>query len=271
LGPRVADCYDETMRCGPASSDFSPPTLVAVLVALALAVGPSASAGPPAESKTAKESTSIGTPMKGSLTRGEVLPKKGSGYLMLKKTRDRRARFGVSELVYLVKDAAHKVYRRHRGSVLLVGDLSSRKGGPLENHGSHQNGRDVDLLFYVLDKSGEPVSPELFIPFDRNGYSVEPPMEYRFDTARNWALVEALIRSNRASVQWIFVADHLKQLLLDYATTHKAPRSVIGKARQILRQPGKKAHWDHFHVRIYCPADDRPACEDVGPRWAWVR
>jgi penicillin-insensitive murein endopeptidase len=251
------------------SSHFSralPPALVLV----ALAVGTASLAGPPAETKS-QGSISEGTPMKGRLSRGEVLPKKGSGYVMRKVTRQRRARFGISELVHLVKEATHKVRRRHSGSLLAVGDLSTRKGGPIENHGSHQSGRDVDLGFYVLDRAGKPAQPPDYVPFDVNGYSVDPPLEYRFDTARNWALVEALIRSDKAEVQWIFVADHLKQLMLDYASSHQAPRNAIGKARQILKQPGKKAHWDHFHVRVYCPADDRPACQDVGPRWAWVR
>lgn len=259
------------MRGSSESSDFSRTLAASTLLLLALLLGSAALAGPPAESQTKTETISKGTPMKGSLIRGEVLPKKGSGYAMMKVTRERRARFGVSELVRLVKDAAHKVRRRHKGSLLRVGDLSSRKGGPIDNHGSHQSGRDVDLAFYVLGSSGKPVSPDLYIPFDGNGYSVDPPMQYRFDTARNWALVEALIRSEHAEVQWIFVADHLKQLMLEHATARKqTPRSVIGKARQILKQPGKKAHWDHFHVRIYCPADDRPRCQDVGPRWAWI-
>jgi len=259
------------MRGGDESSVFSRPQAAIVAALLALLLGAGARAGPPAESKAKDGSVSEGTPMDGSLTRGEVLPWKGSGYEMLKASRDRRARFGVSELVALVKEAAHKVRHRFRGSLLRVGDLSTRKGGPIDNHGSHQNGRDVDLLFYTLDRNGVPVSPDSFIPFDVNGYSVDPPMEYRFDTARNWALVEALIRSDRAEVQWIFVAEHLRQLLLDEAVASRAPKTVIGKARQILKQPGKKAHWDHFHVRIYCPADDLPECRDVGPRWAWVR
>jgi penicillin-insensitive murein endopeptidase len=244
------------------------PTVAVILAALTIE-GPS-QAGPPAASK-GLASVSEGTPMKGRLSRGEVLPKKGSGYVMRKVTRERRARFGVSELVHLLQQAAHKVNRRHPGSLLAVGDLSTRKGGPIENHGSHQSGRDADLGFYVLDRAGKPAMPPDYVPFDANGYSVEPPLEYRFDTARNWALVEAMIRSDKAVVQWIFVADHLKQLMIDHARSHKAPTKVIGKALQVLKQPGKKAHWDHFHVRIYCPANDMPACKDVGPRWAWVR
>lgn len=227
-------------------------------------------AGPPAES-AASRSISVGLPMRGSLERGEVLPKKGSGYRMIEKTRQRKARFGVFELVMLIKDAAHKVQRKHRGSVLQVADLSTRKGGEIDHHGSHQNGRDVDFVFYMVDAKGKPVVVDEFVPFDSNGFSVDPPMKYRFDVERNWALVEALLRSSKATVQWIFVADHLRKLLLDHAEKIGAPASVRRKAKQVLRQPGKKAHWDHFHVRIYCPSSDKPRCEDVGPRWAWTR
>lgn len=202
---------------------------------------------------------------------GQVLPRKGSGYRLMQKTQDRKARFGVLELVLLIKDAAHKVQRSHRGSVLLVADLSTRKGGEIDHHGSHQNGRDVDFTFYMRDASGSMAVPPDFVPFDANGYSVDPPMKYRFDTERNWDLVRALLESSKATVQWIFVADHLKKLMLDHAEKVGAPASVRGKARQVLRQPGKKAHWDHFHVRIYCPGDDKPRCEDMGPRWAWAR
>jgi penicillin-insensitive murein endopeptidase len=209
--------------------------------------------------------------MAGSLLRGEVLPVQGSGYRLMRTARERKARFGVSELVGLVQDAAHKVRRRIPGSLLLVGDLSTRKGGPIEHHGSHRSGRDVDFAFYMTDRKGVPATSEVFVPFDGNGFSVEPPMEYRFDTARNWALVRALLESRAAEVQWIFVADHLRARLLEHGAGAGAPRPVLNMARQVLRQPGAKGHWDHFHVRIYCPAGDLPRCRDVGPRWAWTR
>jgi len=229
-----------------------------------------AQADPPAESSV-PDSVSIGLPMDGSLVRGQVLPKKGSGYRMMRKSADRKARFGVLELVMIIKDAAHKVQQKHRGSVLAVADLSARKGGSMDHHGSHQSGRDVDLAFFMLEGGDPAAAAEEFVPFDTNGYSIDPPMRYRFDVARNWAVVEAFIESSRAEVQWIFVADHLKRMLLAHAEAAGARRSTIQKARQILRQPGKKAHWDHFHVRIYCPDGDAPQCRDVGPKWAWAR
>jgi penicillin-insensitive murein endopeptidase len=209
--------------------------------------------------------------MSGSLVRGEVLPVEGSGYRLLQTARERKARFGVGELVRLVQQAAHQVRRRIPGSLLLVGDLSTRKGGRAERHGSHRSGRDVDFAFYMVDRTGRPAAAEVFVPFDANGNSVEPPLEYRFDAARNWGLVRALLESKTADVQWIFVADHLRALLLAHGEAAGAPRALLGRARQVLRQPGAKGHWDHFHVRICCPAGDLPRCRDAGPRRAWTR
>lgn len=207
--------------------------------------------------------------MNGTLARGEVLPKRGAGYELIRQARSRKARFAVSELVAIIKEVAFRVERNYRGSVLAVGDLSRRLGGAIEHHGSHQNGRDVDLLFYLRDMKGRMTQPDAFIPIDANGYSTDPPMAYRFDTERNWALVKALLNSKRAVVQWIFVSDNLKQLLLDFAHEAGEPKEMIHKAKQVLHQPGPKTHVDHFHVRIYCPPGDKPGCRDVGPRWTW--
>ncbi|MCP4599435.1 MAG: penicillin-insensitive murein endopeptidase [Proteobacteria bacterium] len=218
-----------------------------------------------------RDSISVGTPMKGSLQKGEVLPRRGDGYVLTSETKRRRARFGVAELIALIKDAAFRVHRKHRGSALKVADLSTRLGGRINHHGSHQNGRDVDFIFYLIDEQGRAKSSEDFVSIDANGHSIDPPLKYRFDTARNWALVEALLRSDKAVVQWIFVADHIKKLLVAHAKQIGASPLIIGKARQVLSQPGKKTHIDHFHVRIYCPQSDRPECRDIGPTWAWTR
>jgi murein endopeptidase len=114
----------------------------------------------------------------------------------------------------------------------------------------------------MRDAAGKPVRPLDFVAFDRNGFSVDPPMAYRFDVARNWAVVAALLTSDRAEVQWIFVAEHLKRLLLEGARAAGARPALVARARQVLRQPGAKSHWDHFHVRVRCPSDGGPACRD---------
>jgi penicillin-insensitive murein endopeptidase len=233
--------------------------LVAVLALLAIARD--SGAEPPAEPPPMRPA-SIGAPMDGVLVGGAVLPKRGAGFAVMQKTLERRARFGTEELVRLVESAAARVRRQHRGAELAVADLSQRRGGPFVHHGSHQSGRDVDLAFYMRDAAGEPVRPLDFVAFDRNGFSVDPPMAYRFDVARNWAVVAALLTSDRAEVQWIFVAEHLKRLLLEGARAAGARPALVARARQVLRQPGAKSHWDHFHVRVRCPSDGGPACRD---------
>jgi len=234
--------------------------LAAMLALLTEAQG--SSAEPPAE--PAMRSESIGAPMDGSLARGAVLPKRGAGFSVMRKTLARRARYGTEELVRLVEDAAAAVRRKDRGALLAVADLSQRRGGPFEHHGSHQSGRDLDLAFYMRDAEGKPAIPVDFVAFDHNGYSVDPPMAFRFDAARNWAIVAALLSSERAEVQWIFVAEHLKRILLEQADTSGANAALVAKARRALRQPGAKSHWDHFHVRVRCPAEGGPVCRDWG-------
>lgn len=216
-------------------------------------------------------SLSIGLPHKGSLEKGEVLPKKGTGYTLLHTAKQRKARFGVSELIMLIKHATFKVQQRHGGAKLSIGDLSKRTGGRFEHHASHQNGRDVDFGFYTLNRKGQSVFANKLISFDKNGYSIEPAMTFKFDTKRNWALIVRLIDSPHAHVQWIFVANHLKTLLLEYGKKVGTSKRTLSKAAQMLKQPSKSSHFDHFHVRIYCPSNDKPKCKDFGPRWSWHR
>lgn len=216
-------------------------------------------------------SLSIGLPNKGALKNGEVLPRTGDGYRLMTTARSRKARFGVSELVMLVKHATFKVSQKYKGADLAVGDLSTRTGGKFDHHASHQNGRDVDLGFYALSANNRSVSISNLIPFDKNGFSIKPAMKYKFDVTRNWALIQNLVESHHATVQWIFVAAHLETLMIEHAKSIGASPQMIFKAEQMMKQPSKSAHWDHFHVRIYCPNDDKPHCKDFGPMWSWAK
>ena len=102
----------------------------------------------------------------------------------------------------MISRAAAAVEREHPGSWLGVADLSREQGGSAPYHRSHQSGRDVDLLYYSVDAAGAPVKPGGCMPAfgtpDRQAtrcyYPVAreiPPR--RFDVARNWALVKAMI------------------------------------------------------------------------------
>ena len=80
--------------------------------------------------------------------------------------------------------------------MLLVGDLSAKDGGPLTGHNSHQTGRDADVGFYVMNASGKPLPSKHFVSFDRNGVGKDLT-NLRFDDARNWFLVESLLKDEK--------------------------------------------------------------------------
>ncbi len=216
-------------------------------------------------------SISIGLPFDGALKNGEVLPRSGDGYTLMKTATGRRARFGVSELIQMIKWSSFLVHRKYGGEKAAVGDLSMRTGGEFEHHASHQNGRDVDIAFYALNRKGTSVRVHQMIPYDKNGFSIDPPMAYQFDAKRNWALINEMIDSSKAQVQWIFVARHIEEILLAHAEASGVSAGTIRRAEHMMKQPSNSSHFDHFHVRIYCPEGDKPHCKDHGPKWAWYR
>src|SRR5690606_441603 len=102
------------------------------------------------------------------------------------------------------------------------------------------------------------------------GRGLAPNESLSFDDARNWELVGRLVADPDARVQYIFVADTIKQRLLATARRRRAPRSIVSRAEQVMIQPSHgHPHRNHFHVRIYCPPADRPACRDREPFHAW--
>lgn len=151
-------------------------------------------------------------------------------------------------LVRLLVRAAESVERRYPGSVLLVGDLSSRDGGSLPGHRSHRSGRDADVAFYYSDARGNQVQSARLLPVRASGAAASG---LRFDEARNWALVEVLLSDSAANVKSIFVAATLKRRLLAYAGRTGIDADLLARADAAMRQPARgRPHDDHFHVRI---------------------
>ena len=107
---------------------------------------------------------SIGAPNAGHLQGAMLL--KGSRTL---KQKDGSHSWALPELVRVLQRASAKVAKKHKNSVMLVGDLSGRTGGFLERHGSHQSGRDADVGFYVTNSKGKPVNVRHFVAFDGSG------------------------------------------------------------------------------------------------------
>ncbi len=214
-------------------------------------------------------SRSLGYPWHGSLLHGVQL--KQSSYIRYAGEYTRSTNFfGTRELVQLVERAAKRVARRLPGAKLSVGELSRKSGGEIHGHSSHENGRDVDLAFYMKNGKGVPFEPYGFAGFGPDGSGVGVNRGLRFDDARNWELVSRLITDGDARVQYVFVSKTIRQRLLKTAHTRFAPSPVIARASRVLVQPAEgHAHQNHFHVRIYCAPKDLPHCKDRAPYHPW--
>jgi penicillin-insensitive murein DD-endopeptidase len=242
-----------------------------LLLAIAFA-WPEAAAAAPARSPARKGPAprlprpgpprSLGAPTQGRLADGVELTASAGLRLM----RPKGPRWGTAELIDLIERGARRVGERFPGSVLLVGDLSSRHGGDLAGHRSHESGRDADIGFYFVDAQGRAVQNHRFHAVDWRGRAVSAP-ELRFDDARNWALVEAFMTDPRARVQHIFVAEPIRARLLAHARSKGVYLPVLHRASIALKQPSRGLpHDDHFHVRVACPPRQADACIAEPPR-----
>lgn len=220
-------------------------------------------------------STSLRSPADGGLEGGVPLPVRGPGYRYNPRKRD-EARFGVVEVVQAVLAAAAAVDEAIPGGQATVGELSLREGGPISGHGSHQAGRDVDVLFYLLDVSGAP-TPGIAVPIDPEGAGTDyrdleaddDDVPLKLDVPRTWRFVQAVLEDSHATVQRIFVVEHVRAMLLAEARRVGAPAPTIERFAEVTCQPGFP-HDDHLHIRFFCSADDIAAgCTDMDPIYPW--
>lgn len=212
-------------------------------------------------------SIALGNTSRGGLIDPAMVPDAGEFHYILPAHLGRPTHYGTDELVELLLTTAEQVATAFPASRLAVGNLSVFDGGHISWSRSHNSGRDVDIGFFLRDKEGADLPLETLVHIRRSAAVAEIPGA-TFDTERNWATVKALLTSETAKVQWIFVYAPLERMLLAHATKLGEPQALIDKAATIMHQPGDSApHDDHFHVRIFCTLDDRlEGCRNTGPR-----
>jgi penicillin-insensitive murein endopeptidase len=204
-------------------------------------------------------SLTIGYPNDGWQVRAKRLRR--SQFLHI-KDNSRDHAYGHPALVLMLERSAREVARAARGSVMVVGDLSRRDGGPLSGHVSHQSGRDADVAFYMTDARGKPFEPDAFVAFGSDG-AARDGSGLVFDDRRNWLLLKSWARDRRAGLAHIFVESHLRQRILQYGAAHKEFKPYLGEVAALLKQPeAGSTHDDHFHVRIACPKRLTQICRE---------
>ena len=240
-----------------------------IRVALAvLCAGPSLAALPScAEIGVVSDGSSVsyGTANRGKLLDGVRMPNRGPGFVVYAQWQVRGLRYGTDELITLLTEVGDRM-RQFGGAPLGIGDLSFVDGGSAApHHRSHESGRDVDLLLYLLDAKGQSMVSNAMLIVDDDG-RIADGSGVRLDVARTWLLVKQLMVAQAADVQHVFLAEPLIQLVLDHARALAEPAAVVERARDLLSQPAPNApHNDHMHVRIYCSAEDASrGCVDFG-------
>lgn len=207
-----------------------------------------------------------GHPNAGRLFGGRSLRNASAGYRLARPNDS--ARYGTPPWVTALDDALKKSSRRP--AAWRVGDLSNRFGGRHERHGSHQNGRDVDVLFPWRDASGQPRHLARAHALSRQGRAIGETRAL-FDARRAWRLVRELLNQRGIELQWVFLSDTARRLVLRAAITTETDPETLFRAIWVLHQPSYgNPHRDHFHIRIRCSTVDSTAgCIDGSPNWPW--
>lgn len=193
---------------------------------------------------------SIGKPYRGALVGAIELPD-DLGY----HRRHPKRVYATSSTVHHLRSvigAVREAYPRlHR---LSVGDLSSRHGGKLTGHRSHQSGRDVDLGFYFRNR------PWIY------PYKFASPSGSNLHFRATWALIEALVDTVEEpdGVDYILLDYRVQRMLYVWALRQGVPRAKLDRILQYPR--GRRAevgivrhypkHANHMHVRFKCPPQD---------------
>src|SRR5262249_9817019 len=191
----------------------------------------------------------LGYPNSGSLSGGAIF-RETTYMVRLPSHADSHVRWALPGLLSVLDRASRIVGHKFPGSVLEVGELSRKSGGRIPSHLSHQNGRDADVAFYLVDLDGEPIRAPRYLRFEASGDCHDDPT-VRFDLKRNWAFVRAVLQDPKYEVRQIFVYAPLRARLLAYAAKVGAPLEIRTKAAAAMMQPGNALpHDDHFHIRI---------------------
>lgn len=194
---------------------------------------------------------SIGGYNAGCLVGGVALPQDGTGYQVVRLSRNRF--YGHPQMIGYLLALGARVDAAGLGTIMIA-DIGQAAGGPMygSSHRSHQSGLDADIWLRLgvprlPAASRETVQSQLVV--DVANWQV---------AAGAWTPQHAELLHLAATdprVSRIFVHPAIKRALCQMAWPDRSWLQVI--------RPWM-GHDSHFHVRLNCPADS-PLCEPQEP------
>ncbi len=102
--------------------------------------------------------TSVGLPYSGRLVHGTQLPVRGPDWVTWDPITDsapnmRKRLYGNEHTIRAILSVTRAYRAKHpHAPRVVIGDISRERGGPMDDHASHQNGLDVDVYFPRRDR-----------------------------------------------------------------------------------------------------------------------
>lgn len=178
----------------------------------------------------------IGFYSAGCLSGGRPLATDGDGFAVMRLSR--RRFFGHENLIDYLRQLGQTL-QESQLPLLLVGDLSPPRGGPMRSgHNSHQSGLDVDLWLNM--SSRRPNRRE------RETWSAISYVAGRKKLRRNWSSTQTrlvALSTEPESVNRAFVSPAIKKHFCE----------IMPKAPWLYKLRPWWGHEEHIHVRLNCP------------------
>jgi penicillin-insensitive murein endopeptidase len=181
---------------------------------------------------------SVGKPNAGALVNGVAMPTSTKWNVL-----EPGLAWGTQETVDGISKAIERVHTNFAGTQSIpIGHISSKHGGYLPVHKSHQAGRDVDLGYYFT-------TPQQYFV---NGTKAN------LDLPRTLDLLKGFFASS--DIEMIFIDTSIQKLLVDYAVAHGEDAGWLDRTFAIRQKQGVfapirhvRGHKNHIHVRFASP------------------
>lgn len=193
---------------------------------------------------------------KGRLMHADIFEDSGIGFVKILRSRQRG--YAAMHLKKIVQNGALEMSKAYPElERLQIGDVAQEGGGKVGAHLSHQNGLDIDLVYFRRDTREQ--DPNLAENFDEKFVEAGEVTE-NFDGQRNWEILSGFVQSGH--VKRIFVDQAIKRYFCSQYKSEVNSKLVFETLRRLRPL---KLHDDHFHLRVDCPFGDAHCISQKDP------